>query len=332
MSRVAKCGLVAVDTPAIRRKDETAYFTGIATCGSVWVCPVCSAVIRSRRSEEICQACRAAEANGWGVAMLTLTMSHHLGERLAEVWNAIQEAFSECSTGRKGGQYRAQWGIVGQIRAVEVTHGANGWHPHMHVLVFFTTPLDDADMARWEADWRDRWKAALAKQGRTCSDRHGVNVVAVGSEAAACYVAKVQDDDGGERSVNVGAELARLDRKHGRGATSRTPLQILYDFAETGDMDDLKLWHEWERASKSRRAIRWSDKFKALCGVGDVSDEELAKGDVGGDLVIPLSNKEYAVIVAYGAEARVLAAAERGGAPAVTQVIEQLAGALARAG
>ena len=35
-----------------------------------------------------------------------------------------------------GGEVKDELGIVGTIRSLEVTCGPNGWHPHLHVLIF----------------------------------------------------------------------------------------------------------------------------------------------------------------------------------------------------
>jgi hypothetical protein len=49
--RQRRSGVVSVGSQVqIRRKDDTAYYCGVETCGSVWLCPVCSPKIRHRRT------------------------------------------------------------------------------------------------------------------------------------------------------------------------------------------------------------------------------------------------------------------------------------------
>ncbi|WP_075334846.1 hypothetical protein [Pseudonocardia sp. Ae717_Ps2] len=62
LSRVKKCGRVSTNeggevslhhTPGPEGEPGTAGFGGLATCGSVWACPVCSAKISARRSKDL---------------------------------------------------------------------------------------------------------------------------------------------------------------------------------------------------------------------------------------------------------------------------------------
>src|SRR5258708_39970813 len=42
LERVRKCGRVPVDEVTVRAQGGGAHFTGLATCGSILACPVCS--------------------------------------------------------------------------------------------------------------------------------------------------------------------------------------------------------------------------------------------------------------------------------------------------
>ena len=64
--RVRLCGRVRArradgrdQLPEIRAVDEgTCYWSGVARCGSVWACPVCSPKIRHERALEVRPGCR----------------------------------------------------------------------------------------------------------------------------------------------------------------------------------------------------------------------------------------------------------------------------------
>ena len=119
----------------------TASYSGLQTCGSVWVCPVCAAKIAERRRAEIIAAMAAHNAAGGCVNMLTLTAPHQRGDDLGELLVKQAKALNAFWNDRQVKAVLLEMGTVGQIRALEVTHGRksprnNGWHPHYHVLLF----------------------------------------------------------------------------------------------------------------------------------------------------------------------------------------------------
>ena len=90
-------------------------------------------------------------------------------------------------------------GVIGQIRALEVTHGRksgsnNGWHPHYHVLQFGGVGVDlalfePAQMTDWQVRLYLRWANAckLAGLGEP-SYLHGLKLD--NGEKAGEYVSK----------------------------------------------------------------------------------------------------------------------------------------------
>lgn len=160
----------------IRRREVdgrmVASYHGAMTCGSVWACPRCSAVIAHTRATEIASAVRECSRRGGRVYLMTLTMRHSSRDGLSDLWDGLtsgwRSAFgTRAWTGqrartvtRKGcsaevAEYlgdAALFGVAGLTRVVEATYGApadggNGWHLHIHALVFveasLTLPLSD---------------------------------------------------------------------------------------------------------------------------------------------------------------------------------------------
>lgn len=115
-----------------------AGMTGVQQCGSTWACPVCAEKIQRHRSREIREALETATERGWVIGFLTFTVSHRRRDDLAEVWDAIAVAW-RAMTGGAGPAWardRDRYGIEGYVRLTETTVGANGWHVHVHALVF----------------------------------------------------------------------------------------------------------------------------------------------------------------------------------------------------
>lgn len=294
--------------------QRVAGFAGLATCGSVWACPVCSAQIMVRRREDVAQAVEAVRARGWSIVMVTLTVQHHDHHTLTELWDAVSTGWSAVTSGAGwvGGKVRAdgthaigdkeRYGIVGYIRAAEVTTGENGWHPHVHALIICDAPMsDDGAAALGYSMWK-RWNRALQRKG------YGSKILYENGQATAGLRATViRGEDAGDvlgdyftKAVyNPGASAGDIASEITLGGLTkdgrlkgRTPMQLLASIVETGDADDLDLWHEWETASKGRRALTWSRGLRDLLGLdAEQTDEEIAAEEIGtaADTVVVLT-------------------------------------------
>jgi hypothetical protein len=330
LERVRKCGRVPTGSegPAVKVKDGIAHYSGLQTCGSIWACPVCSAHIRAVRANEIAAAAGGWSAAGNSIYMVTLTMPHDYGMRLAKLLPVIADGFRSVLRGRPWLRLKADLGIVGTIRAVEVTFGENGWHPHLHVLVFIRGELDAHGLVAFDAHIRGKWTKFIVAAGYREPDAvHGVVIKRCHSAAeAGLYVAKTQDDGSvDEDYLGPAMEVTRSDLKEGRNG-HRTPFELLGDFADTGDRADLEIWHEYERATQGHQAITWSKGLRALLVVADRTDDEIVSEEIGGDIVMMIASESWRQITGVpGLPAYVLDQAEAGGRAAII-------GALARYG
>ncbi|WP_150114295.1 hypothetical protein [Corynebacterium oculi] len=108
-------------------------------------------MIAMKRTREIGSAIEQCQVEGGEVYLITLTVRHHAGQSLQDVWEAVSAGWRGVTgntrwTGRKKrgteGE-RDRLGVAGTARVVEATHGDNGWHVHVHALVFLEKPLID---------------------------------------------------------------------------------------------------------------------------------------------------------------------------------------------
>jgi hypothetical protein len=293
LKSVKLCGrssLVADGSVAVRARvvdgRKVAGFAGLARCGSVWACPVCSRKIAAERQRQLEEAGRAWEKLGGALAMTSLTVSHRAGQRLTSVWDAVQSGWNQVTSGRAWKKITRSFGIEGWHRVTEVTVGANGWHVHIHVVLFLHHGLGHADRAELTRVLLARWRQGIAKKGFGASEQHGADVRMIhGADSAAVladYFTKGVYTPDGSAAAAVALEAARGDLKQARGA-SRTPFGVLYDFIRRGDVEDLELWHEWERGSKGRRQTSWSKGFREFLALtAERSDAEIV-GDEFGD-------------------------------------------------
>ena len=317
---VRKCGQVP-----IKRKHVTvdmasgkARWSGFAECSSIWACPVCSAKIRNGRAIETAQGTGKWIMNGNSAYMVTLTFPHDAGMDLKELLDMVSNTFRYVLADQKWRKVKQAHHIIGQIRALEITHGDNGFHPHLHVLVFQEGPMTGKELDDLDKYWDGTWRKMIAAQGvRMPSDEHGVKVEPVYSaEEAGLYIAKTQDGH------SIGMELLRGDLKDGR-KDSKTPFEMLAEYAITGDEKWLKLWHVYEQATKRKQAITWSKGLHQMLGVLARSDEEIVKEIPEGSecvAIIP-ANSVRDIVRMPGLRCSVLEAAEREGLEGINTLL-----------
>lgn len=284
--RLRGCGKWMLgDGVQLRHRDGVgAGFGGVMRCGSVWICPTCSARILHERQVEIGRALDAHyedRAAGRQVAFLTLTMRHRDGQRADELWNALGYAWGSVTGGKIWQRESAAHGLAGWVRVVEVTHGRNGWHIHIHALLL----LDRADAAgmvtpaelnAWRLSIAGRWSRALERKGLSpaLARAQDMQLVADSTDPLAAYFTKQTDTPSDE----LARELTQSAAKVGK---TRSPWRIL-DGVIAGDADELRLWHEFEKASKGRRQMTWSRGLRDRLGLDEpLSDQDIAETEAG---------------------------------------------------
>jgi hypothetical protein len=265
-SRTAKClrlrqsksnGIGVFRSIAYKR----AHYGGLQTCSSVWACPVCSAKISERRRAELQALIGYHQAAGGVVLLVTRTVPHSRTDDPGELLDRIAQAERSYTGHRDYKTIMRAFGLVGKVRAVEVTHGhANGWHPHVHELVFLAAPVVLSDL---EDDLSRIWSAAAVRAGLQLPSRaHGLTVQD-GSKAAK-YASK----------WGLESELTQWHRKRGK-IESRTPFDLLRDNIGANDAHAGHLFVQYAEAFHGRHQLQFSRGLKALYNVSEVSDEEL---------------------------------------------------------
>lgn len=250
---------------AVLRSPETgkAHFGGLCTCASVWACPVCSAIIRSRRAEEVR---KAVEAHGVDrTMMLSLTVRHGLGHQLKTVRKGVAGSYRRLTRGAPWKRFRREYGLTGVIRGLDLTHGpANGWHPHIHALLLFDARLLELQMREARHWIAERWAACVARE---LGEEHRPDLEH-GTDLRPCHNA--------EYLAKLGLELTSPGRsKRGKG-NQRTPMQVAYDLADRQDPRDIELWRDYCDAMFRAKMLTWSTDLRGRLGLGEeATDEEL---------------------------------------------------------
>ena len=156
--RPATCGWSAGSHVGVMRGDGPARFTGVQSCASVHSCAHCGAIIRGRRAVEVQDASKWWEnTQGGSFLFLTLTVRHKAEDSLERTADALTAAFTSMIKGAPWRRFSRRHGVRHFIKSQEVTLGwANGWHAHLHVLLFVDLHGAARDLAQ---DARDAWQA-----------------------------------------------------------------------------------------------------------------------------------------------------------------------------
>jgi len=279
---VTFCGRALKAVVDVRVHKGRAYAADLMTCGKIWTCPTCSTRIRARRELELAEVTAFHVARGGTLAMITLTVRHKNEMGLSETLGALTGSW-QLMTNRSAWR-RLRGKLDGFVRAVEITHGVNGWHPHDHVLLFVKPGVSIEAAQQFNGELSTTWIEAARKALKIApSMERGFDFQFFGTDsaAAAAYVTK------------AAKELTFADSKSGRD-----PFALLDDPTET----NLDLFMEYARVTHRRKAISWSRGLRAYGGLDvEQTDEELAgENEVVGVYVATIDRELWNVLDTQG--------------------------------
>ncbi|QUL78189.1 protein rep [Brevibacterium sp. SMBL_HHYL_HB1] len=270
---------------SVHSDGQFAHFSGTERCGSIWACPVCSAVIRAERAREISQAVEAHQAAGGSILFVSLTIRHDRDDSLKQSMDAVLGSWRRLLQGsawvgsksRQGA--RDRYRVSGYIRSTETTYGSNGWHPHIHALFFSDDRLSNTEVEAFGDEVHTRWARYVYKAtGKLPTREHGIDVQLADDDGQVLgqYLSKVQDEETSKKKKwDASAELARADVKRGRGDENFVPFELLDSEHPMPLAQRRRLWVEYYEGTKGRRALTWSRGLKARYEVGEKSDEAI---------------------------------------------------------
>lgn len=291
-----------------------AFYQGLLSCGQIWPCPICAAKISERRRQELKAAIASAKQKGLQVHFVTLTVPHGIGDDLNLLCDRLGAALKRLSSGNKytvNNQLKTVYAATGEdtpnihgyIRAFEVTHGVNGFHPHFHILVFTDPSLSSSVLGYV---YSHAWIRACRLAGLPePSMQHGVTVQ--DGTWASDYASKWGLED--EMTKGHTKQTKR------KGLTPWGLLRAVLD----GDEPDYPperagaLFKVYAAAFKGRRQLFWSVGLRKLLEVApEVSDEVLVNlpEDERASLLATLTPEQWKVIRKRKQEANVLSLAE----------------------
>jgi hypothetical protein len=189
-----------------------------------------STLDRVRRCRRFRDGARRAGCDGG------LDNAHHQGQRLEDLWGGLSQAW-RGATGSRAAR-RALADVAGRAGRTESTVGANGWHLHLHALLFVPGGTTAAAAQALGETMFAGWRRRLASLGfdAPVAEDGGLDVKlldlseAVG--AVADYVAKGSYRETPRGAVDAALELAGPGKRGRR--ENRATMQLLADLARDG--------------------------------------------------------------------------------------------------
>lgn len=235
--------------------------------------------------------------------------------RMGELSRKPRVTMATASPRRIGFKESAK--VLGIIRAVEVTFGSAGFHPHVHAIVCLEGKQSLKQVEAVGEKMFSLWLGGLEKTGRTAIKNSGgldVTVVSATSKSIADYITKLADgglpkdlalqevSDGIRvKARKIALEATRGDLKEGR-AGGRTPFEVLADAAD-GDPRSIGAWFEFLRVSQGRRQLVIPKGLRDLAKLeNELSDEEVANQDEGGETVLIIGANDWPTLAPIAAQ------------------------------
>lgn len=230
--------------------QNKASYGNLAACGSVWCCPACALRISVKRAAQISQAVKIWRNQGFFLAMVTYTHRHTKFDPLASNLRLIKSSYRKMMMTREYQKLRNSWSW--QVQAYEITKGDNGWHCHIHTLLFLENPPPE----NLEAELFGMWsKYVVAKEGI------GVNVLSVQDAPYARYITKTD-------SWDIAAEIALGDKKQGG--------DNYLSFLLKGDNESAR---HFALATAGLNRLTTSRGFWKYFEIETISESEILQGD-----------------------------------------------------
>lgn len=277
----------------LQRPDGSRVYSGVYRCGNSWSCTHCATSLSEVRRREVEVAIREWRGERYGadqyppseyyrlsgkeIRMILFTVPHQRYEDLEPLLERFLGAFRWMRKNRSYRVFCKELNLFGTIYILEVTYGANGWHPHIHMLCFFDSSR--VINIRLREEFFSAWFEATAKYGFPPLSLWGFGIK--DADFASTYLTKFGYSS--EEEWLVSHELSKWFLKKGSQG-GLTPFDLLeghlssmYFGEECGMVQGRAagdLFKEYVNAFRGRHQMQWSKGLKRYFGLREVSDEE----------------------------------------------------------
>jgi hypothetical protein len=276
-------------------EGKKAYYRGLMKCGQGWLCPVCAQKLSEIRRKALRTAIDNTRETYLPI-MVTYTVQHHKGQPLSELLQGMNSAYRRMRMQRLWRMLKEEYLIVGETRAIEITHNENGWHPHFHVVVWMDLSILDAIRAEdgsFDLPWLAAsmaehftpiWIESLAKFGLSANKGPGLKVSTT-DDLLNDYITKggvvLPADD---KKWSMAEEMTKGAQKkaHRDGKTAwDLLLEYFAGMAESG-----ALFQEYAVATKGKSALQFTPGLKDKLGLILDEESELIAEEIARDEIL----------------------------------------------
>ena len=273
---INKCHRISTGSvKVVKGKDGSVGYRGVVTCKSAWACPICSPRLAKKKAEAIAMMDSRLM---YKRVMVTYTVQHSIKDRLDDLIDILYNSLRRARQGRKHAEFKEI--ALGYVRSTEITYGKNGWHAHIHEMIYLRPDKTIDDVMSTVVK---HYKEGVAMNGRLVN-QHTVDVKKWDGDSG--YVTKGTEIDevvgwlnkSGQNSLNIFGILrvAEDSDRHkdlyrhyyystkGRKMTmvSRS-LMDEYKYCESEIEKEMENWEEAEVVK-----IIPADAWKNICNAG----------------------------------------------------------------
>ena len=165
----------------VRSLEDKVHLKNLAACAMIWRCPVCSLKIMKGRAKSIYALAKSHERAKLKTGFVTLTIPHKRSDSLAEVLELLTgeykkfqatRFFKEFAAGCKRKGLETPAGMLGQVKSVEITWKyRNGWHPHLHILYFYSENVNDVQIRQFQENLIKAWALRVGESCRPMTNK-----------------------------------------------------------------------------------------------------------------------------------------------------------------
>lgn len=267
--------------------NHIAKLTGTITCDNPWVCAVCSSIHLDTKAKEITQVQKNFLAAGrdkhWSTWMLTLTIPHTRADTLDDLLERKSAVMSDFHAHSAIKKLKARIGWQGYVDSLEIRHSyASGWHPHHHILGFFTNMHPNTRVQCVYDSKRNYYRIATQADKKRGIELHKIEVQKYIYHIFAYLCVKnglkrpseehgvdFRESDDIQDYLTKQSKIAHeLTAEHiKKSSYSRSQWDILRDCES--DKPQLaayseSLFREFAAATKGKAKLHWSPEFKEL--------------------------------------------------------------------